>query len=55
MCCPGAVTPAMIKVVYDLNNFIVLAARVPQIYQNFKVSMQSDCCNGECKYTLPPS
>lgn len=40
-CVTGAVTPAMIRVVYDLNNFIVLAARVPQIYQNFQVSIQA--------------
>ncbi|KAK9907948.1 hypothetical protein WJX75_000403 [Coccomyxa subellipsoidea] len=32
----GTVTPAMIKVLYDLNNTIVLAARLPQIYQNYK-------------------
>ena len=30
----------MIKVVYDLNNFIVLAARLPQIFKNYKVSQQ---------------
>ncbi len=34
----GAVTPEIIKVFYDLNNLIVLAARVPQIIQNFQVS-----------------
>lgn len=31
----GMVTPALIRIVYDLNNGIVLAARLPQIYQNF--------------------
>ena len=36
----GKVSPGMIKVVYDLNNFIVLAARLPQIFKNYKVSQQ---------------
>lgn len=35
----GKVTPDLIKVLYDLNNIIVLCARVPQIYQNFKVGL----------------
>lgn len=33
------VTPALIRIVYDFNNGIVLAARLPQIYQNFVVSV----------------
>ena len=39
MCCDGLgyVTPALIKVLYDLNNAIVLVARLPQIHQNYKV------------------
>ncbi|EIE21176.1 mannose-P-dolichol utilization defect 1 protein [Coccomyxa subellipsoidea C-169] len=31
----GMVTPSLIMILYDLNNSIVLAARLPQIYQNF--------------------
>lgn len=31
------VTPSLIMILYDLNNSIVLAARLPQIYQNFMV------------------
>lgn len=30
----------MIKVAYDLNNFIVLAARLPQIWKNYQVQSQ---------------
>ena len=30
----------MIKTLYDLNNFVVLAARLPQIYKNYKVGSQ---------------
>ena len=30
-------TPALIKILYDLNNAIVLVARLPQIHQNYKV------------------
>ena len=33
----GYVTPTLIKVLYDLNNGIVLVARLPQIHQNYKV------------------
>ena len=36
----GRVSPGIIKVAYDLNNFIVLAARLPQIFKNYKVSWQ---------------
>ena len=36
----GRVSPGMIKVAYDLNNLIVLAARLPQIFKNYKVSWQ---------------
>jgi hypothetical protein len=40
----------MIKTAYDLNNFIVLAARLPQIWQNLKV--RPGCWVEVHRYTL---
>ena len=35
----------MIKVAYDLNNFIVLAARMPQIWKNYQVKSRQQVGN----------
>ncbi len=42
----------MIKIAYDLNNFIVLAARMPQIWKNYQVQSQRQLGNVQRLSTL---